>query len=459
MKDKLKQSFKPTPERYRYTVDSAVSEALTREQSEVPKRRLSKVWRVVIVAVLVAALVPTTVFGTGRLYGLIVNPVDDYGLELDVQRETEAPYPTYVKMHVEVPEGFAKVPNTDGLKYYSLSAEEPYTDGFSLDPMRFRTESDRKEYIGYVDSYEERVISGRVAYEVKLGGNGWDRLYIYYEDVNVFLLIFHKDVTDEQLADFVKGISFTEGSADDFTFLSSPYDERRTDDDPVYSYDEVFAAYPLDTVVTFKEHSVITDDETIRVTAQISDVRVADSISGLDPDSFNAMFGYAAEDITDESGYLLTQTAYVYKEGDGFTTTDELISSEEKEQKLILANITFENLSDEDLEPFYMPYYLDVMDKNADGTYTHAHIIDLEEGIFHSPYTDSEPVYLTPHGDGTDYYLNPLPAHSSVTYTVGFRCQADMVDKAYFSLNFPGNVIDPPKTDDNPNTSYLFKVQ
>ena len=135
MKEKLKNAMKPAPERFRYTVQNAIDEATA--QASPAKKHIPKGWRIVIAVVLIAALIPSSIFGASKLYELIAKPVDNYGLELDIKRETTAEYPKYVKMHVEIPEGFAAVPGTDQLKYYNLSTDEPYTDGFSLYPMRF----------------------------------------------------------------------------------------------------------------------------------------------------------------------------------------------------------------------------------------------------------------------------------------------------------------------------------
>lgn len=449
MKDKLQHAMKPTPERFRYAVQTAVDEAVTQSA---PKKRLSKGWRIMIAIAVLAALIPSAVFGASKLYELIAKPVDNYGLELDVQRETSAEYPKYVKMHVDVPEGFGVVPNTDKLKYYNLSAEEPYTDGFSLYPMRFRSNLEQKEYIGSVDSYEERTVDGHQAYELTLSNGDWNRLYIYYEDVNVFLLVYHKDVTEQQLTGFIKGISFTEGTSDDFTYLDWPNDERCKN---IYTYSEVFAEYPRDTKVTFMMHSPKTDDFTDRCTAQITDVRILDNISGLDYESFNTAI--SPYEIADQNGWLNPENFTVYKEGDGFEAEDEVISSEIADQKLVLADITYENLSDEDIELF-IPYNLATMEKDNDGTFHHSNVIDDEKLIYSTPYTDGETVYLTPHGIGDDFYIYTIPAKTSMTFTMGWRCKADIVDKAYLTNVYQGSVIDPPAESDSPYYTYLFKV-
>ncbi len=450
MKDRLKNAFKPTPARFEYTVQESISEALGRPS----KRRIPKGWRAAIAVALILALVPTTVFGASKLFELIAKPVDNYGLEIGVERETKADYPEYVKMHVDIPEGFAEVPHTDGLKFYSLSADEPYTDGFSLYPMRFYNAADMKEYIGNVDSYEERTMNGHQAYEIKRSNGGWDLLYVYYEDVNVFLLIYHCDVTDNQLDDFVKGITFTEGTESDFTFLSTPSDER-PQNQVEYSYDEKFIEYPLGTKLTFEDHPY-KYDESVYYTAEISNVRSLDNIKELDYDCFNPM--YSLEEIADDNGYLNPRTINTVKEGDGFNSTDEIMNTETKNQTMVLADITYTNLGDEDIE-LYVPFGLIVLNKDDKGSFTRASIVDPENNIYCDDAVSGEIDYLTPHGIGKSFYTSTLHANETMTVTVGYICNVDALDKAYFTLYDVDSVAEPAYEGGDTYVRYLFKVQ
>ena len=453
MKEKLKNSMKPAPERFRYSVQAAIDEAIT--QKTPTKKRLSIGWRIVIAVALIAVLLPSAVFGASKLFELTANPVDSYGLKLNVERETEADYPQYVKMHIEIPEGFAVVPNTEELKYCKSDNENTFDSGFSVLPMRYDN-ADQTAYIANVSSYEECIVGGHQAYHVAVNNikGAWEQLYVYFEDVNVMLLIYHNDVTDEQLSDFVSGIRFTEGTAADHTILNEPYDERQISEAP-YKYDETFVEMASDTVLTFKHYSQVTDDESLRCTAQITDVRVTDSIDGLDESCFNE--GYPLNTIADSGGKLTPKEFTVFKEGDGFTSTYEELSRENKEQKLILAEITYTNLSDEDVE-LYIPYCMCVLNKSSDNSFTRAENIDPENDILSTPCCDTELTYLSPHGEGKSYYILTLPANETMTVTVGVRCNADMLEKSYLSINDISEIVDPVYEGNGDYTTYLFKV-
>ena len=463
MKNKLQSAYKPTPEPFRDSVRSSVHEATA--QTIPQKRRLSGAWRVVIAAVILIALIPCAIFGASKLYELIAKPVDNYGLEIDVDRETTADYPAYVKMHVKVPEGFAPNDpnNPNNMKFYSLSADEPYTDGFSLRPMRFESGIAESEFIGYVGSYEELTVCGHAAYRVTVEKNGeplpWERLYVYYEDVNVTLLIYCKDVTEEQIESFVSGISFTEGTADNFTYLDTPYDERQNAD-AAYKYSEDNIVLPQNTVLSYLGYDYEEDsgEDTLPYTAQITDIRVTDNINGLDTASFSGL--YPPDEITDSDGKLLPITVTVTDFGDGFKEQDKVVDSYEAERVLVLADITYTNNSDKEMS-VYVPYCLNVMDEGADGKLKEAGIIDEEKDIHADGYCEREIFYLSPHGENQKGFLTVpgLKAGERMTVTVGFLCSKDMLDKAYLMLYGVNDIVDPKPETDNPYTNYLFKVQ
>lgn len=450
MKNKLQHAMKPTPERFRSAVQMAVDEAVTQPAR---KKRLPNGWRVAIAIIILAALIPCAVFGASKLCELIAKPVDNYGLAVGMD-ETQIPdYPLYVKMHVDIPEGFAVVPDTEDLKYCKTDSEEALDSGFSLLPMRY-ADSDQQAYIANVDSYEECVVSGHQAYNVTVKNvkGTWEQLYVCFEDVNVMLLIYHKDVTDAQIEDFVSGISFTEGTAADHTYLNAPYDERQNSA-VTYKYEENFVEIPLDTKLTFKHYSSVTGGESQRYTAQITNIRITDEISGLDESCFN----HFPDTIAQENGRLIPKEFTTFKEGDGFSSTYEELSVEQKEQKLILAEITYENLTDEDVE-LYIPYRANVLNKDGN-EFSHAESIDPKEGIYSTACCDTEIAYLSPHGEGKSFYIPTLPAHETMTVTVGIRCNADILDHAYLTIDGINDIIDPLYDGDGNYTTYLFKVQ
>lgn len=458
MKDTLKNAFKETPSRFRYAVRSAVDEA---QQSAPEKKRLSRPIRILLASALILALVPAAVFGAAKIISLIAQPVGNYGVSISVESQDTADYPEYVKMHVNVPDGFIVEPNTDDLKYSQVNTDGSFGEGaFSLCPMRAKDGADA-EVIGNVDSYEEITLCGHTAYHVKPVGDGFDRVYVRFEDANVVLLIYYHHVTEAQLRDFVGGISFTESTAGDHTELWELFDERH-EDKVAYEFGYTNIEYPCDTVMTFSGWSEKNNDESLRYTAQITGVHITDELRGLDSSLINDM--YEEEGLTDNNGKLLPRTVTVTREGNGFDTVDEIISTEEKEQKLVLIDLTYTNLNDEDTV-VYIPYSLVTFEKESDGSYDFSWNIDPENKITSSEYCDSEKLYVSDPVDTVhSFYCTALKANETKTVTIGFRCCTDMLDKAYLAIYdaTSESIVDPAPDgydgrDNIPN--YIMKVQ
>ena len=472
MQNKIKNAFKETPERFRYAVETAVGEAL---QSEIKKHRLSKGWKIAIAAVLILTLIPTTIFGATKIIGSITAEKEgNYGVKITATSDPDATYPEYVKMKVKVPEGFIVEPNTTDLKYTEINSDGSFAQGaFSLCPMR-ASEQEKSEVVRDVDSFEEITLCGHTAYHVtQLNSTGaFDRVYINYEDVNVLLLIYYDNVTESQLKNFVSGISFTEGTADDHTELFNFFDER-IEKDVQYEYGFVNIPLERDTVMTFRGFSEQNHNESIRYTAQITDVQITDHVNGLDNartkrgTNADVITGrnqlYDTEELVDENGKLLPRTVTVTKGGDGFDTTDEILSSEEMDQSLVLITLQYTNLSGEDTV-VYIPYGLDVLNEK-DGAYTPATAVDPDQKIFSTDYCDPEMLY---NSDPIDlvksYYCTSLKANETKEITIAFRCCTEMIDKAYITIVdvTSAGIVDPfddayDSMEKYPN--YIMKVQ
>lgn len=448
-----KEHFKQTPERFRYTVESAICEA---QNNAAKRHKLSHPIRAAIAIAVILALIPSAIFGATKLIGLFAKPINKYGVELSMET-TNKDYPLYVKMNVDVPEGIIVEPNTDGLKYSEVNSG----GAFSLCPMRPKDGADT-EVVKNVDSYEEITLCGHAAYRIKQIRNGsYDRIYVSYADMNVLLLIYYTGVSEEQLASFVSSISFTEGTAEDHTELWELFDER-TEDKVAYTFGYTSIEFPRDTVMTFSACSEQRNDESLRYTAQITDIHITDNLNGLDSSLFNDM--YVENGLTDTSGKLLPRTVTVTKGGNGFDTVDEIISSEEKEQKLVLVELTYTNLSNEDTF-VYIPYNLEVFDKKANGAYDYAWNIDPTNKITSSEYCDSEPLYVSnPIDTVNSFYCTNLKANETKTVTIGYRCVTDALDKAYLTIYdaTSASIVDPApdEYDGGENIpNYIIKVK
>lgn len=459
MEQKLKNAFKETPSRFRYTVNSAVTEAA---EAVPQKPRISKAAKILLATILILALVPTAIFGASKIInGISAEKEGSYGVRIIATAAPDAVFPEYIKMTVKTPEGFGVVPNTDGRKFYNLSTEKPYTDGFTIDPFRPNTNG-IADIADYADSYEETTIAGHTAYKIisTASRRSWERIYVYYEDVNVMVLIYYKDVTEKQLNDFIAGITVTEGTAADHTDIGSYYNNIEKEDAAArsgYVIDNEYIEKPLDTEFTFAscDENGIFVNEPI-VSCKVTGVRTLDNISELDQNGFNDL--YPRDQMTDENGNLLPHTREVWQYGDGITTDDKLLDSAEVDQKLLLVDFSYTNLTDKDMD-VYIPWRLSAMVKDESDQYRQAEIFDKEANIAIDEYCSSELCYMSRHGEGKSYYSPALAANETKTITIGFTVDADMLDKFYL-IECPSadNVCTPDYPTRNPYTYFLMKV-
>ncbi len=455
MKDKLQNVFKETPERFTYTIESALNKARVKKKS----KRLSTPFRVVIAVVLILAVLPSAVFGAVKLGGSIAQKVGIFGVGFNISINEDAP--KYVKMNVEVPAGFKEQPNTGGLKFHRDCEE--WVFGFTILPMRFYESVNSTVLEKNVKEYNRVTIASRPSYEL-IGTDdyqGLRRYFVWYEEANVLILIYcGETITDDELEAFVNSITFTEGTEDDHDSFFEPESSSRdmTDDTAsYYEYEYDFVEMSKDAEITFIGWNEDTGDSELQVKSKIADIRMTDNINSLDKSNINAM--YELSEVADSSGKLLPKTVEIWQNGDGVNTESKLISCESKEQKLVLIDIEYENTTDKEVTLF-IPHRLETLTKDAFGNYKHATEIDKAQNIVANAYCDGEIFYMSSHGSSDkDYFCPVIMPNETRTITLGYRCIDEQLPNAYLVLNPITDGVLTPDYSDNPNTYMIFKVQ
>lgn len=454
MKERLQNAYKETPERFTYAVDSAINKAkLTTE-----KKRLSTPLKVIIAVVLMLAVLPSAVFGATKLYGAVAQRVGYYGVGFGISINEDAPQ--YVKMSVDVPKGFKEQKNSGGLKYDRDSEEWEF--GFTILPMRFYYDIDYSVLEENVKDYNKITLASRQVFELINTDDyhGLTRYYVWFEEANVLMLIYRGEtVTDKELEAFVKGVSFTKGTEEDHDTFFEP--ERNvdefTDDTGLYEYEQEFIEMKRDTQIIFAGFNEETGAYDLKVETKITDVRVTDSINSLDESCINSV--YDLSKVADKNGKLLPKTIEVWQEGDGVNTETQILSTESKEQSLVLVDIEFKNTTDKEVS-VYIPHRLEAFEKDAKGNYIPANHIDKAQDIYATECCDMEMFYLSRHGENEkDFYIPKLAPNETTTITIGFRCVKEQLSNAYIIMNPTTDGVIAPEYNGNNNTYLIFKVQ
>ena len=199
----LKSAFKPAPERFHYSVQSAINEA---QSTEKKKHRFAHPVRAIIAAAIVAAMIPTSVFAATQIYSLITKQVGKYAVDVQTESSAKSSSPKYVKLKVDVPKGFKAV--FDDIKYHKV----PETaDGYlSLWLIRPKSKDDFHRLTD-VKSVKRTVINGKSAV-IALDNenpvsNGSRTVDVLYEDVNIILEAnVGADVSDKEMIEFLNNV-------------------------------------------------------------------------------------------------------------------------------------------------------------------------------------------------------------------------------------------------------------
>ena len=451
MKDKLINTFKETPQRFTYAVNSALSKA----RITTSKKRLSTPLKVVIAVVLIFAVLPSTVFGAVKMCGIVVHRFGCFGIAFDISINEDAP--EYVKMNVEVPEGFKEQEGSGGLKYDRDSEEWEF--GFTILPMRFYESIDYTALERNVKEYNKMKIAYRDAFEL-IGTDdyqGLSRYYVWYNEANILILIYRGDtITDEEFEAFVDCISFTEGTESDHDRFFEPEHSQDPNEALFYEYEKEFVNMPVDTEVVFAGYNEQIGEGGLEVKSVITDIRVTDNINNIDINGINPLF--KSEKISDSNGKLLPKNVEIWKYGDGIETEDKLLSCESMNQRLVLVDVKYVNTTDKEVA-VYIPHRLETLYKEH-GRFVSSTVIDRYENVIANEYSDTEIFYLSSHGEiEKDFYLPKLKPNETKTITLGFRCVDEQLENAYIVLNPSAGGVITPDYSSCSNTYLIFKVQ
>lgn len=456
MNEKLQNVFKSTPQRFHSVIDSAIKEA---QQNTASKKSKRVFMRVVIVAAIIVLLASVTVVGTVKLFMVEPQKSGDYGISMLVSKKSDG-Y-EYIKMHIEIPDGFEEVQNTARAKYHRKDSGEY---AFSILPMRIKEDTKLENIETNVKELQEIEIASHKAYKIiPVEETGLLRYYVVFENVDVLMLIYRGEtITDAEFESFVRGINFSKGTKEDHDEFYELTDNK--DDDTIMVSDKSnkhdYVELDLDTEVVFGLYSELSGNNDLKVNSKIKDIRITDNINDLDRNGINS--SYNLDEIVDKNGKLLPDSVKIWQKGDGVNTAEEVIRIDSEEQSLVLIDMEFENTSDEDVQ-LYIPHRLSTLKKESDGSFVPTAIIDKDKNITASAYCDTEIFYLSDYGESEKrFYIPVLKAKEKKTITIGIRCCTSQLSNAYITLSGVfDSVVSPEYRDysDNEYTYYIFKVQ
>lgn len=402
MKD-YKNIYKPMPERFHYTVDSAVEEATACERKTFGFRGVLKT---TAIAVVVLAMATTTVYGASELYKLAVKNRGEYGLGLSVAYNENSP--EYVKLVADI-EGYAPMKGASGLKFCKAESDRFADYSFLLS----RPHDGSEELFENVKDYKIMDINGREAVLMTASGTmKMTRVSVYFEEVNIVLTCYvNPEISQQEIIDNLRNVRVVEGSASDNTQYTTSVKLSTgafTDIKNSYIKTEENESFEIYT----------------QVSSNLSDIKVVDSAEGLDKTDFY-FWGEDVSEYISADGYLYPRVSDVWNFGDGVNSTDEFIRSEKMEQKLVLADVIYVNNSDSQYT-FSIDWRLQYLEQSDSGELGMAEIYKSDRNI-----GDGFAQYIENANSGKAYYVYTLEPGEAKTFTVGYLCDTELLSDAY----------------------------
>ncbi len=337
------------------------------------KRRIG----IAAIAVAVAAAIPTSVYAANLVRSTTrVERSGQYAADLVVQPQTEQSTTDStqqlgaqpledmgpVKINLSyIPDSFVK--GEQGKLTY-FNPETPYQGGISVflwklegDDSEFRmamrsaVDSEELHFNDNVGLYMQR---NTVAKNDSIQMDK-DALLHIGNSQYVVEVFGGEDLSKEEMLKVVEGISLTPvadaSQADPADVYQAPQEEVRADagvaesDKLRFDKDDITGVYQIgdthqEQVVQFESGG---PDLPVDVT--ISNIRIQDNFDGLDSGEINGPSDYAS--YLDADGNLVPNVRTYYEPGDGVNTVDTAIGTKEFQQKIIVADITYTNHTDQ----------------------------------------------------------------------------------------------------------------
>lgn len=368
--DDLKQEFPKMPEEMRAMIEREVEKQVKTEHVQFHRRKRTA-GRVVAASLAAVMLFGTSVYAGVRAYRMQQEKDGDYGVKVSVAGAddaaagdtTAAQTPELIpniKMEVGyLPEGMVQ---TEEGKYSYENALAK--GGVSICFYRMNTGDDKFEvYHSDVAESENFTVNGFDGvylqspnlYEGNISFN--QRIYVAYTDVHYVMQMYvASDVTKEEAMKIARGIRVTPTeetkglavvNAEDWSSYQASLKTREesASDDPG-SYYAVAKEQMANTHKIGERFSAKKDGSDYKgLEVQVSDVKVADDLSLLDPARVDEDLRAAAG----ADGKLLPATIQYIREG-GTDSLSEVVKEREVAQKLVYATVEYTNTGDKTLD-------------------------------------------------------------------------------------------------------------
>lgn len=338
-------------------------------------KRTNKLGKVAAVILGVLVVGTTTVLAATGIMKLNAKSEGTFGVKVGIT-ESEGTYVIPEEIN-EISIEFGVIPA--GMVNYQddkLLAADENPDNYITPQIIVLDEAYNKDVIEtFVESMEEVTIGNRDAVKI-LHMDGRKTYYVMYpEEYRIAVFMVGDEVTEDAVTKAIEGFKLNPTGKtmpiDEFylwsAYIKDMYAINEAIKSPNVNEEEIL--YPLtDLTALHKINEDISLDSVFEnentVTAKVTNVQILDNLSLLEnesqiPDSWK-------EAIRADGKFVENEIQFI-KNGDGINSTNEVISSQKVNQKLVYVTVEYTNNGTKELESFGYFISMNYLDEMSDG--------------------------------------------------------------------------------------------
>lgn len=441
-----KDSYLPMSEDFRRHIKRCVTTAA--KERKKPVYFSFKRTAVALAALLV--IIPLGILGVSKTveYFSKMEKTAEFAYQPNFKKQNETgealSSPEFVKLHFTPDEKY-KLADTKTKDVYLFAGGLIENDGdvaFSL--FLTRPTDGKIRSVSSAEAYHSIAVNGNEGFLVDAAGAVKSiRAFVFFEDVNVVVGgYFNPKMSEAEILSIFGSMEVTKGTKDDHTPYGV-YDPSQPDYFPAENTLPSGERY-LNSVLTTEGEKM--NIATANVFATVNKIYVETNVGNKAKDDF--MIGDRSREIQiDENGNVLPRTdeRWSYEKGKvaGYDYLPTYLGEVKHERVLVFAEITYQNVTDKE-QQFPLDHNLCLFSRSEEDKAYYSEV-NQEEKYFSAEL--NAPVYIEnaePWDPQTDpnekqppqcFNVGLLQPGETRTITVGWACDAELLDQAYLSFS------------------------
>lgn len=390
--------------------------------------------RVLMIAIIAIALIPTTIYASKEIYKWIVNQ-NNYELNLSLSDDKKYNHNHFYKLkYGYIPIGMVEDGDSNKFSY----KDNLDSGGISFVLWQLSGKEDFKEL--YTKDYEELTLNNHPSIVVKKGilissDSQFDTVvYLFFEKEGYVLQAYiSNDVKESEWKKMLEKVYLEETNEKDAThygILSKDLFKGKQPEKNYYLPKNSSNIHKIGEAVNTKVY------DTQEVLFTVKSATVMDNIKLLDKNNFNSNSYEQLKDkqLIANDGELLPFNQKIIKKGDGTQTLDEVVGERKVKTKFVYLTATIENKSKKTIKDLYFQNGLYLLEGSKKG------LSVTKEEVDFTPYS-GEVDYLDSHGEGKSFYkMSDIKPGEKREIKFGYFVDDTQISKMFLPVLYYGDI-------------------